>query len=131
MGKKTRTFLNNYLTNRKQYTRINGTDSKLTLVKTGVPQGSTIGPLLFLIFVNDLPRVTDQVNYTLFADDTVLTVHNQDTKEATETMQLALSKIDVWCRTNKLSLNTNKTEYVGYGTKKTKQKQTKTTKHHK
>ena len=117
LGQKTKSFLTNYLSNRMQYTRINGTESNLRLVKTGVPQGSTLGPLLFLIFINDLPLTSDMVTFTLFADDTVLTIHNKHLEQAAETMQKTLSKIATWCKTNKLTLNASKTEYVVYGTK--------------
>ena len=126
LGIKTRSFLKNYLNNRKQYTQINGIESKLRDVKTGVPQGSTIGPLLFLIFVNDLPLVSNQVTFTLFADDTVLTAHSQDITQTAKTVQLVLNKIAAWCRNNKLTLNASKTEYVIYGTKTRKNKAIKT-----
>ena len=120
MGKKTTSFLSNYLTNRKQFTKIDGHISNLRNITTGVPQGSTIGPLLFLIFVNDLPLVSNQMAFTLFADDTVLTTHNQNINQAAETTQLVLTKIATWCKNNKLTLNPNKTDYVIYGTKSRK-----------
>ena len=122
LGIKTRTFLENYLTNRKQYTQINGMKSTLRNVQTGVPQGSTIGPLLFLIYVNDLPRVSDKVAFTLFADDTVLTAHSSNLQQAALTVQRVLADIAAWCKNNKLTLNANKTEYVIYGTKIRKSK---------
>ena len=66
--------------------------------------------------------MSDVATFTLFADDTVLTVHNKDLKQAGIIIQSVLSKITVWCRKNKLTLNASKTEYVIYGTKARKGK---------
>ena len=117
LGRRTRSFLTNYLTNRKQYTHLNGQKSSLRNVTTGVPQGSTISPLLFLVFVNDLPLTSNQAAFTLFADDTVLTAHGHSLKQTADTTQKVLAKVATWCQNNKLTLNTAKTEYVIYGTK--------------
>ena len=68
-------LIQSYLTNRLQYTFVNGTESNLSKVKCGVPQGSTLSSLLSLIFVNDLPNISNFTT-TLFADDTVLTMTN-------------------------------------------------------
>lgn len=110
-------LIKNYLTNRTQTTQVNGFTSKQRNVTTGVPQGSTLGPLLFLIFINDLPLITDSAKFILFADDAVLTVKNAVIKDAEEAMNEILKNIHQWCAENKLTLNTNKTEYVIFGTK--------------
>ena len=67
-------LLNNYLTHRQQYVSIEDRDSNLLGIKTGVPQGSILGPLLFLIYVNDFVKCSDIVFFILFADDTTLIV---------------------------------------------------------
>ena len=63
-------LLTSYLTNRQQLTYINGVSSHLRELKCGVPQGSILGPLLFLIYINDLLYSTHNLQYVLFADDT-------------------------------------------------------------
>ena len=70
-------FFQSYLSCRYQFTKVNGTFSSLISVKFGVPQGSILGPLLFLIFINDLPNATSFF-IKLFADDTFLCAQNSD-----------------------------------------------------
>ena len=65
-------WLRSYLPNRKQYARVNGVDSSIQEMKIGVPQGSCLGPLLFLIYINDLPRALKISRMSMFADDTCL-----------------------------------------------------------
>ena len=80
-------LLKSYLTNRQQYTDLNGTESDLSNIDYGVPQGSVLGPLLFLIYINDLvhynPRTNDQCNddFLLFADDTNIFVAGLNEEE--------------------------------------------------
>ena len=67
-----------YLSTRKQYTRVNGVDSSIQELKIGVPQGSCLGPLLFLIYINDLPRALKISRMSMFADDTCLYHQSSD-----------------------------------------------------
>ena len=104
-------LIQSYLTNRLQYTFVNGTKSNLSKVKCGVPQGSTLGPLLFLIYVNDLSNISNFTT-TLFADDTVLSMTNSCIKTLQHNVNKELMKIDEWMKLNKLSLNYSKTKYM-------------------
>ena len=70
-------LLTNYLDNRKQCTIANGYTSSLKNIVCGIPQGSTVGPLLFIIYVNDIKSVLNYCNYQLYADDTVLYIPGQ------------------------------------------------------
>ena len=63
-------WFKSYLTDRKQYVFYNGESSDLKLISCGVPQGSVLGPLLFLIYINDLPNISTNLKFFLFADDT-------------------------------------------------------------
>ena len=63
-------WFKSYLTNRKQYVSLNGCDSDIKDINCGVPQGSVLGPILFLLYINDLPNISKKLKFFLFADDT-------------------------------------------------------------
>ena len=100
-------WFQNYLYDRKQYTSINGVSSDVKTVKCGVPQGSCAGPLLFLIYINDLPSCTNFFT-TLFADDTAFQLNSSERERA----NFELEKAKDWFQSNKLTLNIKKTKYI-------------------
>ena len=63
-------WFKSYLTDRKQFVSLNGVDSNMKFISSGVPQGSVLGPLLFLLYINDLPNISKHLKLFLFADDT-------------------------------------------------------------
>lgn len=99
-----------YLTDRTQFVYFNNANSRLTDIKFGVPQGSVLGPILFLIYVNDLPNSTPSANFTLFADDTSLTHSHSDFNMLLTEAQNSLLSAQNWFTNNKLVLNKDKTE---------------------
>ena len=110
-------LIQNYLSNRKQRTLINNTSSDLENITTGVPQGSVLGPLLFLIHINDLCNVINSSKRFLYADDTVLTNSAPDVYTAHMQLQNDLDNVANWCKGNKLSINIKKTKSMLLGTR--------------
>ena len=101
-----------YLSSRSQYIKLNGCKSSLMGIEFGVPKGSILGPLLFLIFIiNDLPN-TSKFYIKLFADDTFLCAQNKDFSKLENEVNLELEKVFVWLASNKLTLNTEKSKYM-------------------
>ena len=110
-------LLANYLTNRTQATKLDNVLSSTQLITTGIPQGSTLGPLLYIIYANDLVRISDLALFTMFADDTTITIRGKDLDDIERKMNIVLSKVWLWFSENRLTPNTAKTEYIIFGTK--------------
>ncbi|MEO2220739.1 MAG: reverse transcriptase family protein, partial [Nitrosopumilus sp.] len=105
-------WFHSYLTDRQQYVCINGFDSKPLTMKYGVPQGSVLGPLLFLIYINDLHKAIKHSTTLHFADDTNLLATNESIKKLQKQVNLDLRFLCKWLRANKISLNASKTELL-------------------
>ena len=101
-----------YLTNRKQFTKIGESLSVLDIIEWGVPQGSVLGPLLFLIFINDIPLASDLGTW-LFADDTVLVESASSLAVLQAKMNERIDKVQTWLLANKLSVHyVDKSQYM-------------------
>ena len=105
-----------YLSNRTQFTTINGQVSSNTNIKHGVPQGSCIGPLLFLCYIMDLPESTNLSTF-LFADDTTVVCSANNCADLYNIANKELQTISNWFRANKLTLNGKKTRFMEHFTK--------------
>ena len=97
-----------YLSNRKQFVTINGICSKTETIEYGVPQGPILGPLLFLLFINDISSVLPELKVELFADDTNIFLFNRNINILFMEANLALEKINSWFNANKLIINIEK-----------------------
>ena len=104
-----------YMSNRKQCCKVNGHVSKLQDIKCGVPQGSYLGPLLFLIHVNDLPFALDITKATMYADDTSISYSSRSVTDLTQVINTDLDSIRLWLEGNKLSLNVARTQSMILG----------------
>ena len=111
-GNKALDLLSNYLTNRTQGCQLNRMLSDQRGITCGIPQGSIIGPLLFIIYINDLPNCLIHTTPRMFADDTSLTAVGKILIEAEEIANKDLKNVKMWLSSNKLSLNIAKTEYI-------------------
>ena len=105
-------WFNSYLTNRKQFVSINGFNSNNQLMNYGVPQGSVLGPLLFLVYINDLHKAIKYSTVHHFADDTNLLVVGKDIFKIQKQINRDLKFLCTWLRANKISLNASKTELI-------------------
>ena len=105
-------WFRSFLTNRNQFTTIKSSSSELGQITHGIPQGSVLGPLLFLLYINDLHRSILHSNVYHFADDTNILYTDKSPKKLNRYINHDLSKLCQWLRSNKISLNASKTEII-------------------
>ena len=110
-------WFKSYLDKRYQTCKINNVKSSRKVIECGVPQGSNLGPLLFLLYVNDLPNCLVNSKPNLFADDTNVSTFAKSTEELEKRLNLDLKNIYQWLVANKLTLNLTKTEYMIIGSR--------------
>ena len=115
-GEKSIQLIRSYFSNRRQYVSLNSEKSGLEVVDCGVPQGSVLGPVLFLIFINDF-GVGLGADRVLFADDTTLLLSGRGEGVVRERMERAQSEATTWIGENGLRLNEGKTQKMIFSTK--------------
>ena len=112
-------WFESYLSNRTQFVNIGTENSDRKNLLCGVPQGSVLGPLLFLIYINDLPRSTNFFT-SLFADDTMFLKSSKNLDTLVADVNIELEKASNWFKANRLSLNVKKTKYMIFKNKNMK-----------
>ena len=105
-------WFSSYLRGRSQRTKFQSTLSEPRDITCGVPQGSLLGPLLFIIYVNDICKASDVLSFLMYADDTNIFLSNKQLHSLINTVNHELNEICTWFRANKLSLNTKKCNYI-------------------
>ena len=105
-------MFSDYLKNRQQFVQFNGCHSSHHLITCSVPQGSILGPLLFLIYINDVCDVSDVFYFILFADDTNIFFSHKNVNVIEETLNEELPNLTDWCQANKLSINKKKNNFI-------------------
>ena len=111
-------LLKSYLSGRKQFVSINGKDSEIKDITSGVPQGSSLGPLLFLIYINDFRFCLSKTETGHFADDTYILFANKKLKTIETVINTELKNVSTWLCLNRLSLNEDKTELIIFHSKR-------------
>ena len=110
-------WFKSYLTNRSQFVEFNGAISSSKFISCCVPQGSILGSLLFLLYINDLSKASDLVEFILFADDTNIFCADKDLYSLSIMLNNELHKISTWVKANILSINVDKTKFMIFKTR--------------
>jgi hypothetical protein len=113
-------WIKSYLENRKQFVSIDDSESKLMDVLCGVPQGSILGPKLFILYINDICNVSKLLKFVLFADDTNIFCSGENMEHLSKIISEELDKLNIWFAVNKLSLNVGKTNFMLFGNRTVK-----------
>ena len=113
-------LLKSYVSDRRQYTKINNSTSRVNSLNYGVPQGSVLGPLLFLLYVNDIQHCIDKKKIKLFADDTGVFQFDKDLRVVVNEASQNLAKIYDWFLCNRLALSLEKSHFLIFHSKRKK-----------
>ena len=116
-GDSAHTWFKSYLRNRSQRCFVNGHFSDKRLLSCGIPQGTILGPLLFLLYINDLPNCLVHSNSRMYADDTHLTFASNNIDDINSNLNQDLANVNEWLIANKLTLNQSKTEFMLIGSR--------------
>ena len=104
--------MQSYISNRKQFVTVNGAQSKTETIRYGVPQGSILGPLLFIIYINDIPEIAPFAKFILYADDANIILTCDSIESVVRELNHLIENLVIWVKLNGLSLNLKKTKYM-------------------
>ena len=105
-------WFKNYLTDRQQFVSVNNNHSSKKCLSCGIPQGTVLSLLLFLIYINDLPNASEKLFSILFVDDTNVFMEHTNLDELSDLLNIELDKLSIWLASNKLTLNIDKSHFV-------------------
>ena len=105
-------WVTSYLNNRKQFVQFNTVNSSENIIKCGIPQGSILGPLLFILYINDISNASNLLRFILFADDTNVYYSGKNTSDVSNVLNQEMERVSDWLIANQLSINFKKTNYV-------------------
>ena len=105
-------WIKSYLGNRKQFVSVGGADSAPLPMMYGVPQGSILGPLLFIIYINDIPEISSFAKFILYADDANIILTAASIDEIGKQLEMLIDNLVKWVNSNGLALNLKKTKYM-------------------
>ena len=113
-------WFHSYLSSREQFVCINGHNSDYLSITCGVPQGSILGPLLFLLHINDLPNTSKLLSFQLFADDTNIYFSRKNLNDLELILNQELHAVAEWMKSNRLALSILKTNFALFHSKRLK-----------
>ena len=105
-------WITSYLNNRKQFVQFNNVNSSENIIKCGIPQGSILGPLLFILYINDISNASNLLRFILFSDDTNVYYSGKNTSDVNNVLNQEMEKVSDWLIANQLSTNLKETNYV-------------------
>ena len=105
-------WMTSYLKNRSQFVSLSGVNSSIKQMQYGVPQGSILGPLLFIIYINDLPNIFNRAKFTLYADDANIIINGANIADIVQQLNELCNILPNWVISNGLALNLKKTKYM-------------------
>ena len=104
-------WFESYLTDRQQFVSVNNNYSSKKCITCGIPQGSVLGPLLFLLYINDFPNSSKKLFSILFADDTSVFMEHTNLDHFSDMLNIELNKLSIWLASSKLTLNIDKSHF--------------------